>query len=58
MTFAGQSARSGAATTCMREGVEPHQLCRMAGVKSINWGLGYMRPDFEDRLGASRAMGL
>jgi hypothetical protein len=58
MKFAGQSARAGAATEAARAGLAPHELCRLAGVRSINWHLGYMRPDFEDRLRASRAMGL
>lgn len=56
--FAGQSARAGAATEASYNGVHPADLCRMAGVKSINWFLGYARPDQEDRLRASRALGL
>ena len=56
--FAGQSARSGAATESVQAGVGPEQLCRMAGVRSINWLLGYMRPDQQDRLVASRSIGL
>jgi hypothetical protein len=56
--FAGQSARSGAATECVQAGLGPGGLCRMAGVKSINWLLGYMRPDQHDRLEASRKIGL
>ena len=57
-TFAGQSARAGAATTAAHAGMSPHDICRMAGVSSIGWHLGYMRPDAEDRLCASRALGL
>ena len=56
--FAGQSARAGAATTAARAGMQPFELCRLAGVKSISWGLAYMRPDFNDRMQASRAIGL
>ena len=56
--FAGQSARSGAATESVQAGISPEQLCRMAGVTSINWLLGYMRPDQHDRLEASRKIGL
>jgi hypothetical protein len=56
--FAGQSARAGAATEALYAGVHPTELCRLAGVKSINWFLGYARPDQRDRLRASRAVGL
>lgn len=56
--FAGQSARAGAATTAARAGMQPYELCRLAGVTSINWALAYMRPDFDDRMQASRAIGL
>ena len=56
--FAGQSARAGAATCAARAGVPPHEICRLAGVKSIGWHLGYMRPDFDDRMRASWAVGL
>jgi hypothetical protein len=56
--FAGQSARAGAATTAARAGMQPYELCRLAGVTSINWALAYMRPDFNDRMQASRAIGL
>jgi hypothetical protein len=56
--FAGQSARSGAATESVQAGISPGDLCRMAGVTSINWLLGYMRPDQHDRLEASRKIGL
>ena len=56
--FAGQSARAGAATTAARAGMQPYELCRLAGVTSISWGLAYMRPDFNDRMQASRAIGL
>ena len=55
--FAGQSARPGAMEAA-RAGIAPHELCRMAGVRSTNWHLGYMRPNFEDRMRASWAMGL
>jgi hypothetical protein len=58
LRFAGQSARAGAATCAARAGVAPHEICRLAGVKSIGWHLGYMRPDFEDRLRASWAVGM
>ena len=58
LRFAGQSARAGAATCAARAGVAAHEICRLAGVKSIGWHLGYMRPDFEDRLRASGAVGM
>jgi len=57
-TFSGQLARSGAATTAARAGVPPHELCRLAGVSSINWCLAYMRPDFGDRMRDSWAIDL
>jgi len=56
--FAGQSARAGAATTAARAGLQPSELCRLAGVTSISWCLAYMRPDFHDRMSASWAIGL
>jgi hypothetical protein len=58
MLFAGQSARTGAATSAARAQMAPHDICRLAGVTSISWHLGYMRPDSHDRLQASRALGL
>ena len=57
-SFAGQSARSGAATEAVYASVRPEDICRMAGVTSISWCLGYMRPDQADRLEASRKIGL
>jgi hypothetical protein len=57
-SFAGQSARSGAATEAVYAGARPEDICRMAGVTSISWCLGYMRPDQVDRLEASRKIGL
>ena len=56
--FAGQSARAGAATEAVYAGLDPRDVCRLAGVSSINWSLGYMRPDSPHRLRASRALGL
>ena len=56
--FAGQSARAGAATTAAREGVAPHEICRLAGVSSINWLIGYNRPDAHDRQRASQNLGI
>ena len=56
--FAGQSARAGAATAAARAGVSPHEICRLAGVRSINWLLAYMRPDFDDRQRVSQDLGL
>ena len=56
--LAGQSARAGAATTAAREGVAPHEICRLAGVSSINWLVGYNRPDAADRQRASQNLGI
>ena len=58
LKFAGQSARAGAATEAVQAGLPPHTLCRMAGVSTISWCLGYVRPDQEDRLRESRKIGL
>ena len=33
-------------------------ICHIAGIKSIDWLVGYMRTDLSDRLRASRALGL
>jgi len=54
---AGQSPRSGAATQGA-EVLRPHELCRLAGVKGLNWILGYNRHRTADRLRASWALGL
>ncbi len=51
--FSDLSARAGAATTAARAGMQPYELRRLAGVPSIS-----LRPDFNDRMQASRALGL
>ena len=56
--YAGHSARSGAGTAAAQSGLQPHQICHLAGVKDINWLVGYMRESIRDRLRASWAVGL
>jgi hypothetical protein len=56
--FAGHSARSGGGTAAAQSGLLPHQICHLAGVKDINWLVGYMRESVQDRLRASWAVGL
>ena len=56
--YAGHSARSGAGTAAAQSGLQPHQICHLAGVKDINWLVGYMRESIGDRLRASWAVGL
>ncbi len=57
LLFAGQSARSGAASEAARSGMEPHRICHLAGVRDINWLLTYMRASTEDKMRASWAWG-
>ncbi len=56
--YAGQSARSGAASEAARSDLEPHRICHLAGVRDINWPLTYMRASTEDKMRASWALGL
>ena len=42
----------------MHAGLPPLLICHIAGVKSIDWLVGYMRADLGDRLRASWALGL
>ena len=58
LLYAGQSARSGAASEAARSGMEPHRICHLAGVRDINWLLTYMRANTEDKMRASWALGL
>jgi hypothetical protein len=55
---AGHSPRSGAATQGARAFLQTHELCRLAGVKDLNWIVGYNRHRIADRLRASWALGL
>ena len=54
----GHSARSGAGSAAAQSDLQPHQICHLAGVKDINWLVGYMREGVSDRLRASWAVGL
>ncbi len=36
LLYAGQSARSGAASEAASSGMEPHRICHLAGVRDIN----------------------
>ena len=56
--YAGHSARSGAGSAAAQSGLQPHQIYHLAGVKDINWLVGYMREGVSDRLRASWAVGL
>ena len=58
ISFAGQSARAGAATDAVYAGLTPSVICRMAGVLTISWCLGYVRPDQADRIAESQKLGL
>ena len=61
--YSAHSIRSGAATEPVHSGL-PHSelppllICHLAGVKSIEWLVGYMRADLGDRLRASWSLGL
>jgi hypothetical protein len=56
--YSAHSIRSGAATEAVHAGLPPLLICHIAGVKSIDWLVGYMRADLGDRLRASWALGL
>ena len=56
--YSAHSMRSGGASAAARAGLEPLLICHVAGVKSIDWLVGYMRTDLNDRLRASWAIGL
>ena len=56
--FTAHSIRSGAATEAVHSGAHPLLICGIAGVKSMDWLVGYMRADLTDRLRASWSLGL
>ena len=56
-TFTAHSARSGGATGMAHAGLDPVLGCAIAGVKSIDWFIGYMRADLSDKIRASLAIG-
>jgi hypothetical protein len=56
--YAGQSARAGGASEAARAGLPPHVISHLAGVRDINWLLGYNRATVEDKLRASWAVGI
>ena len=56
--FTAHSLRSGAATEAVHSGLHPLLICGIAGVKSMDWLVGYMRADLMDRLRASWSLGL
>lgn len=56
--YSAHSIRSGAATEAVHAGLPPLLICHIAGVKSIDWLVGYMRADLGDRLRASWSLGL
>ena len=58
--FTAHSLRSGAATEAVHSGLRPLLIliCDIAGIKSMNWLVGYMRADLMDRLRPSWSLGL
>ena len=56
--YSANSIRSGAATEAVHSGLPPLLICGVAGVKSIDWLVQYMRADLGDRLRASWSLGL
>ena len=56
--YSAHSIRSGAATEAVHSELPPLLICHLAGVKSIEWLVGYMRADLGDRLRASWSLGL
>jgi hypothetical protein len=56
--YSAHSIRSGAATEAVHAELPPLLICHVAGVKSMDWLVGYMRADLGDRLRASWALGL
>ena len=56
-TFTAHSARSGGATGVVHAGLDPVLGCAVAGVKSIDWFIGYMRANLSDKIRASLAIG-
>ena len=56
--LAGHSPRSGAASQAARDGLPPHAINHLAGVKDINWLVSYNRELDSDRLRASWSLGL
>ena len=56
--FTAHSLRSGAATAAVHSGLDALSICTIAGVKSMDWLVGYMRADLSDRLRASWSLGL
>ena len=56
--YAGKSARAGGASEAARAGLPPHVISHLAGVRDINWLLGYNRATDEGKLRASWAVGI
>ena len=56
-SFTAHSARSGGATGMVHAGLDPVLGCAVAGVKSIDWFIGYMRANLSDKIRASLAIG-
>ena len=55
--FTALSLRSGAATAAVHSGLDALSICYIAGVKSMDWLVGYMRADLSDHLRASWSLG-
>ena len=56
--YAGQSMRSGGATSAAVHGLSPAEICQLAGVSDINLLVYYNRHHLASRIRASRAIGL
>ena len=56
--YAGHSMRSGGATSAVIGKLSPSEISQLAGVKDLNWLVGYERKRLASRLRASRAVGL
>ena len=49
-SFTAHSARSGGAMGMVHAGLDPVLGCAVAGVKSIDWFIGYMRANLSDKI--------
>jgi hypothetical protein len=56
--YAAQSMRSGGATSAVIGNLSPPKINHLAGVKDVNWLVGYERKRLASRLRTSRAVGL
>jgi hypothetical protein len=57
-TGSPQPRQTSGVTGPAQAGLQPHQICHLAGVRDINWLLTYMRESLGDKLRASWSLGL